>query len=338
MESLRVFHMATYGREDASALYYLGNMLFDHQPDSAMKCWEKALSIKDGNPVLHRNLGIAYERVKQDYNKAIAHYERSVEMNPDPRVIYELDVMYEKSSADMKTREKLFRENRKAIHGRVDAVTRMLLVQIQSEDYDDAIKTLSENYFYRWEGGNAIRTYYEDAYLLRGLNAYQKGKTKAALEDFKAALEYPENLEEGRPEHDPRFIQTFYCIGMAEEKLGNKELAMKYYRKAANEDPERTEYIFYRSMAWAKLGEKAKAEADVRKLLEMAEQGPRRDFFAKFGERRSESMILADQQYYMGLASEASGETTEAADFFGQALEANPNHIWARTHLRGLTP
>jgi tetratricopeptide (TPR) repeat protein len=336
-ESLRVLEEAAEKHpEDAAVRYYLGNMLFDSQPEKALDLWEESGALDDSNPIVHRNLGMAYEKVLQDYVRAVKSYEKAVELDPDPRFIYELDVLYEKTGEDIKTRKELFRANRDAVSGRVDALVRMVLVQIQSDDFDGAIQTLEDHYFYRWEGGNAVRTYYEDAHLLRGTRRFQDGQYELALEDFQAALEYPDNLEEGRPEHDPRFVQTYYCIGMALEELGKRKEAREYFRLSAGEDPERSEYLFYRSRAWGKLGDRARAEEDAGKLRELSLRSPGSDFFAKFGERRSPNMIEADRKYYEGLASLASGNAEDAKKAFRAALDANPNHSWVKMHLRGL--
>ena len=210
MESLPVLSYAISSNSaDANARYYLGNLLFDHQPELAISCWEQALEIDASNPVLNRNLGLAYAKVHSDYSKAIGFYEKALELRQDPRMVYELDILYEKANVDIDTREKLFKSYASVVPHRVDALTRQVLVNIQGEEYDAAIKLLNDNYFYRWEGGNEVRDYYEDAHLLRGINYLGSGKVKKALADFEAVQEYPENLEEGRPEFDLRFAQSY---------------------------------------------------------------------------------------------------------------------------------
>lgn len=336
-ESLQVLKDAVRAnQEDAAGLYYMGNMLFDHQPEKARKLWEKSRSIDDGNHIVHRNLGIAYESIDEDYAAAIESYEKALEIHADPKIIFELDVLYEKNNTAIDERHAMFSRYSEAVPGRVDAKLRQVLVSIQSENYDDAIKQLTTSHFYRWEGGQAVRAYYEDAYLLRGMESLHEGDIEAALADFEAALEYPANLEEGRPEHDPRFVQTFFLLGLAHEKLGDGKKAAEYFKMSSKEDPERSAYLYYRSMAWSKLGETAKAEEDAKQLKELSERAQRSDFFAKFGERRSVKMRLAEQIYRGGLASLALGDEKAARKAFNEALEANPFHSWAKIHLKGL--
>ena len=45
---------------DAHAPYYLGNLLYDHQPESAIAAWEMARSRDPRFAPVHRNLGLAY--------------------------------------------------------------------------------------------------------------------------------------------------------------------------------------------------------------------------------------------------------------------------------------
>ncbi|GAG84975.1 unnamed protein product, partial [marine sediment metagenome] len=56
---------------DPIAFYYLGNLLFDHQPEEAIKRWEKSVALDSGFALAHRNLGLAYARIKNDVSLAI---------------------------------------------------------------------------------------------------------------------------------------------------------------------------------------------------------------------------------------------------------------------------
>ena len=57
---------------DARAPYYLGNLLFDWQPEEAIKLWEKSVSWTITFPIVHRNLASAYSRQEKGLDKAIA--------------------------------------------------------------------------------------------------------------------------------------------------------------------------------------------------------------------------------------------------------------------------
>jgi tetratricopeptide (TPR) repeat protein len=51
---------------DARAPYYLGNLLYDHQPEPAIAAWEIARSRDPLLALVHRNLGLAYAAVRSD--------------------------------------------------------------------------------------------------------------------------------------------------------------------------------------------------------------------------------------------------------------------------------
>ena len=45
---------------DARAPYYLGNLLYDWQPEEAVKLWEQSAALDGSNAIVLRNLAIAY--------------------------------------------------------------------------------------------------------------------------------------------------------------------------------------------------------------------------------------------------------------------------------------
>lgn len=333
-ESLPVLLFAmNKNSDDARACYYLGNMLFDHQPKRARVLWEKAASLDFLNPVLYRNLGWAYEKIDGDYDEAITNYLTALQLGKDPRILYEADLLMERANMNILTRESMFDQNRDIAGKRVDALMRQVLVYVQAERYDEAITILQNNYFYRWEGGNEIRYYYEDAHQLRGISLLTSGKAKKALLDFEAALEYPENLEEGRPEFNRRFARSYYYLGLCNEEMGELDIAMEFYRLAAREEAGRSEFLYYNYLACRKLDDNARAEAVADELVEFVIKGDGSRFFAKFGERMSPGMKEAEEFYLKGLAFLVADQNDEAKESMIKAVELNPNHSWAKVHL-----
>lgn len=80
--------------KDARALLYLGNLLYDAQPEAALAAWEKSGALDKQLPLTQRNLGWAYYRLKQDLPRAAAAYENAVNLNgQDPRLLMELDAI-----------------------------------------------------------------------------------------------------------------------------------------------------------------------------------------------------------------------------------------------------
>ena len=79
---------------DPRAPYYLGNLLFDWQPEQAVKLWEHSAALDPSVPMVHRNLAIAWSHRPHgnDLGKAIAALEKAVSLpDPSPLLFAELD-------------------------------------------------------------------------------------------------------------------------------------------------------------------------------------------------------------------------------------------------------
>ncbi len=90
----------TVNPADARAPYYLGNLLFDLQPEAALASWERAATLDPKFPTAHRNLGLAYARIRNDLARSVKEYEAAVANAPEDAKLYEeLDRMYEAAGA-----------------------------------------------------------------------------------------------------------------------------------------------------------------------------------------------------------------------------------------------
>ena len=322
---------------DAFAPYYLGNLLYDNQPERAIKEWEKSQALDDTFATVHRNLGLVYARTENNIPKAIAGLEKAVACDKkDPRVYYELDLLYEAGGVLPQKRLKLLEENHRTIIKRDDALSREIALYVLLQQYDRAIELLTSRHFHTWEGGGRIHNVYVDAHLLRGQKKLKDKKYQEALKDFEAALEYPENLEVGRPRRDRRTCQTHFFIGTAYEAFGDTQKAREYFEKSASVEVRRSEYGYYKGLALKKLGQEEDAERIFDELIESAKPGPAVTFFAKFGEKQAHNIRTANIHYISGLAYLGKGMQEEAQAEFEKALELNINHLWARVHLSEL--
>ena len=57
------------------------------------------------------------------------------------------------------------------------------------------------------------------------------------------------------------------------------------------------------------------------------------DYFAKFGQRRSGRLRLAEAHYLIGLGNLGMGQTAQAREEFQAAVKLNVNHLGATTQL-----
>jgi tetratricopeptide (TPR) repeat protein len=207
---------------------------------------------------------------------------------------------------------------------------------------EQALQLLKTHRFHNWEGYGDVHDVYVDACLLAGERGLHAGKFNEALGDFQAALEYPENLEVGRPYHEGRRPEVDYWLGVAYGKLGNSAESLEMFRQAVaalgpEQGRERPEMLYYAGLAAQKLGRSAEATRFFGDLIGKGEKAlatrPEADYFAKFGQRRSSRLRLAEAHYLIGLGNLGKGEAAKARDEFQAALNLNVNHLGATTQL-----
>lgn len=341
-ESIEVLRQAfQFNGEDHLSLYYLGNLLYDLQPENAIAQWEKSRQVNDTFHLVHRNLGFAYARVKNDLPAAIKSMEKAIECNnKDARLFYELDSLYETANTDPAKRLAILDNNSTVIAKRDDSLTRHVMLQVRAGHYDKAIKTLTKRHFNKWEGGGRIHDVYVDAYLLRGKQKLDERKYARAMDDFNAALEYPANLEVGKPEFDEKVLRIWYVIAIASEKLGDTEKATQYCQKIIAHKTGTPELQYFQALAHLKLGDHDKAIELFSGLIKTGNDrlldGSSEDFFAKFGEKQSRNNRLANSHYIIALGYLGTSQIEKAKTHLTKSLDLNINHLWAKVMLADL--
>jgi len=300
--------------------------------------WEKSKELDDSYAMIHRNLGLAYARFQNDLDKAILNMEKAVSRNnQNLRYFYELDVLYEMGNVSAEKRLAVLEENHNTIVQRDDAFSREIILLLQSGEYDKAINYLTNHHFHTWEGGGQIHQVYVNAHLLRGIQKLINNKLQAAKSDFEAALEYPENLEVGRPIKDNKAFKTYYYLGKACEALGKKAEAGVFYEKLSRVGEGLSENLFYKGMSLLRFGFEKDAKEIFNKLIKDAqsrlESTPAQDFFTKFGEKQSLEKRRANYFYLAGLGYLGNGEKQKAEEMFAEVKKLNPNYLWAKIEL-----
>ena len=342
LESIRVLRDAIATcPNDARAYYYLGNLLYDLQPEEALKAWEKSRDLDNTFATVHRNLGYAYSKREDDYPKAIAEYEQSVACdNRDPRVFYELEQLYSTAGIAPETRLALLCKNQETTDKRSDLAASQIHLYVQTGQYGTAIDMLSNRRFDTWEGGTEIHDTYVEAHTLRGKEALQAGQAQEAVRDLEAALEYPKNLGVDRPLQDPPAARTHLLIASAYEALGDAQNARAHLEEAAKIEVGGSEFRYHKGQALAKLGKTEEAKALFDALLTdgtaQLEKGGPVDFFMKFGQKQARGMQMAQAHHLAGLGALGAGDVAKAKEHFEAALKENPNHLWARVQLNDL--
>ena len=274
-------HALISNPQDARARYYLGNLLFDRQPEKAIGEWEASRALDDTFPTVHRNLALGYSRVENDLPKAVASLEKAVARDPkDATLIYELDQLYQKAGASPEKRLARLESSQETVLERDDAVQQEVTLFVELAQYDKALDLLSHRHFHSWEGGGEIHDVFIDAHLLRGQQRFHHQRYQEALKDFQAALDYPENLEVAKPSHAERDAEIFYALGTAYEALGDPAQARTFYTKTTKCKVDMPEIRYFQGLAFKKLGQETQADGVFDGLVKSG----REDLEVQFGD------------------------------------------------------
>lgn len=317
---------------DAKAPYYLGNLLYEHQSEEAIRMWERSRALDDGFYIVHRNLALGYENVARDVDEARASLERAVALNPaDPRLLFEMDELYAKSNAPSEQKYALLKENLETASQRNETLLRFATRAVEVGRYDEAIRILQENYFPQFEGGTEMQDAYLNAFVLRGMERAEAGILEAALADFETALAYPVERW-GRA----RWAQLHYLIGTLHESEGRTDAARAAYEESlavtVEDGGSARQYRYYQGLALVRLGREREARVLFRDMLESARRRSGDDYFRSFEAGQSRDAQMAASHYLVGLAYEGLGERDRAAAEFASAMKLDPSHVWTKVH------
>ena len=325
--------------KDAHAAYLLGCLLYDNQPENAIKAWEESRQRDAKFALVHRNLALAYAQHEKNIPKAIASLEKAVELDPtEPRFFYELDVQYEAGGAPVAKRLEMLTRHHDTVAGRDDALTREIVLLTVARQADRAVALLRGRRFHNWEGSSQLHNLYVDACLADGQQLLAEKKYSEALRECQAALEYPENLEVGKARRAPRMAQIQYLIGTAHEGLGDATAAKAAYEKAAaGRDRGASETSYFHALALQKLGRAGEANPIFESLVKTGEEqltkSEAADYFAKFGEKQTDRVRQANAHYLIGLGQLGLGEKAKAEAQFKEALALHPAHLAATRQM-----
>ncbi|CAH1221776.1 hypothetical protein PAECIP111892_05042 [Paenibacillus auburnensis] len=346
----------SFNPEDARALYYLGNLLYDkkrHQ--EAIRYWERSRSIDDSYSVVHRNLALAYYNKQGDPAAARTSLEKALECDPgDARVLFELDQLYKKLAIAADDRLAFLEKHAVLVSARDDLYLEYVTLHNLTGKHEEALRLLASRNFHPWEGGEGKAT---GQYVLANVELAKqhilKGSYEQAVELLERALVYPLNLGEGKLA-GAQENNIYYYLGSAYEGLGRQEEAQGSFRIASQglEEPTSAMYyndqppemIFYQGLAWLKLNNTHEARRRFNKLVDYAEKhlfdDVKIDYFAVslpdflvFDEDlNKKNEIHCRFMRGLGLLGLGSNSTAEAE--FKEALRLDCNHMGAKIHMQ----
>ncbi|MCL4401960.1 MAG: DUF5107 domain-containing protein [Acidobacteria bacterium] len=359
---------------DARASYYLGNLLYDWQPEEAARMWEASAAADPSFAIVHRNLATAYMHRKSgsDLAKAISELEKAVSLERKyPLHFTELDELYEQAGTPIGKRLALFEQNADVVARRDDAQNRAVALKIAAGKYDEAIRMMTGRRFAVAEGANLnVGDHWRDAHLFRAQQRIAGGQFKEALADLTAGASLPSNLplESMRRSSNTREAEFAYWSGVAYEGIGERNRAAESWKKAIAPPQARGDAagmaptwgssavgagagfgtgagasIYYQALCYRKLGQDDQASQLLRGLLQSGEDALRKPQpSGTEGRRRGFGRPLtarareAEAHYRLGLAYLGLNDREKAKAELALAVETSPDLAGARVALAAI--
>jgi tetratricopeptide (TPR) repeat protein len=220
--------------DDANAHLHLGNLLAHlGRVAEAVPHWEQAAELDASLSIAFRNLGLHSRVIENDLAGAVHLYRKSIAARPEDQTLYrdlaEILVAAEQRPEAIAVLESVPSERPR----RADVLLMLAEAYIDERRFTDAIDLLvSTSRFVNWEGGNRPWALFNRAHLERGQAQLEADRPEAALQDFEAAITYPENLGVGRS-NKPEHASAHYWRGQALQALGRVDEARTAWEAGA---------------------------------------------------------------------------------------------------------
>ena len=368
MEMIPVFEAAMAANpKDSHAPYYLGNLLYDTQPDRAVALWETSVKLGADFPVVYRNLAQVLTRRngQGDHDRAVALLEKAANLGGNGMILNDLDRLYEENGTAPDKRLALMAAHRAAIN-RDDVISRDVNLEIFAGNTAVAIKELQSRFFHAWEGGArySVGNSWINANLVAGRSSLAAKKFDAALASFQAALQMPGNLIDSAGNTAGRAAEIQYDIGLAYEGLGDKEKAAAAWKLAAagmSAQPAAgggrgggrggdvgglgagvavADMGYFQGLAMQKLGQADQAKPLFAALISTGTNSltgaPAMDAITAGPATPAVRARVADAHYLLALGNIGLGNAANAKEELDLALKASPDHLAAHETLKSV--
>ncbi len=208
--------------KDAKAHLYRGNLTGALGAlDEAVMDWKKAAELDPALSVAFRNLGLVEWKKTGDLAGAEAYYHKAIKARPEDQTLYrDLSQILLQNQQRPQAIALIEKMPRKGLRG--DLIEILSQAYVDEKEYGKAIDLLSSAYFSNWEGRTMSHHVFTRAHLERGKQEMESQKYREALEDFSAALTYPDFLGVGRPA-EPVEAEALFWKGKALAALGRNE-------------------------------------------------------------------------------------------------------------------
>jgi tetratricopeptide (TPR) repeat protein len=329
LESERVLRRVLQLRPaDARARYYLGNLLCaKDRPEEALALWEEAARGLAGFSVVHRNIGRARWKAKEEPDAAIRAYEQALAADPgDYKLYFELNRIF--LACGLEQRRQRLIESIPAALLENDVIAEMVAaLHVDQARFEEGLQILTTAHFYPWEVYKGVRVLYVDANIGAGIAQMKRRAFLEAVESFSRVFEYPRNIGVGEPSTKAN-AEALYRLGLALEAAGEEAEARRHWQRAA-EEPRLVpcDLSYYKARALQRLGENEEAVRVLRELVELARENI-----------TGNQPDTAGSLYLSGLGRKGLGETAQARQDFNIALALRRDHRRCRWQVSGFDP
>ncbi len=260
--------------DDSRAHYYLGNLLYDKkQVSKAIEHWKRSVEINPEFSIPWRNLALAAYNQENNIDAALSYIQKANQANPgDPRILLEYDQLLYRKARPAAERLELYKRNPDVVNQRDDLVSQCAMLYNCVGMPEKAIELTQQRTFHPWEGGEgSVVEHYANAHWLLGRAALDEGNAADALSHFEAGLDTPANL--GEVPNEAETIHLVYYSGLAHAKLGEAEKARdKFENVLACKWDEFSIVTYFQGLALKQLGRAEEGDDKLRNLLKKSEE------------------------------------------------------------------
>lgn len=324
--------------ESSKPYYYLGNLLYNIQPDNAMAEWEKCLEMNPKDDLAWRNLGWGHWLHTKDYASAAKCYKKAIEINPAPLYLEECDQALQALKAPVSERYELLKSHHETGVKRYYPLAQEVVLGTFEGDYDYVLDLLDKCYFPTREGVANFHDNFVDACVLAAQKKIAEGKVDDAIALYEKAFTYPENhqvfLVNERATHD---AQINYELGLAFEKKGDDAKANEYFQKAADQDfnlKGSKDFRYWTGLAMKKMGRKDEAKDIFKTMIKEGESRIITEYINFYGAEGTTGATVdgknAAAYYTQALGHLGLGHKGKAHRLFKKVLELQPDNLWAK--------
>jgi tetratricopeptide (TPR) repeat protein len=336
LETVAVLEKAKeYVPNNDKIYYYLGNLFYDKQPDTAMANWQQCVAINPNCAMAWRNLGWGHCLHTGDLKQSAGCYRKAIELLPEePLFLEEIDQVYELKGEDVQVRYDLLKSHHQTALKRYYPLAAEVITGTFVGDYDYVLDLLKNCYFPTREGVANFHDIYVDALMMAAQEKTAKGQYTEAVALYEKCFEYPVNhqvfLVDTRV---PRDAQTYYFIGETYEKAGNRSKAALNYKKSAAVNAKTTDYRYWQALALQKLKKKKEAQNIFENLEETGRSGIVENvinFYGAEGTTGSTVESVNTRAYYtLGLGQLGLSKKSDALRSFAKSVELKRDNLWA---------